>query len=351
MAQKTPVIISDNASSHIPLDGSNTLTVSSIPLSTDSGNLIEARDNGIYYGVTAPADLTYLYVDSVVGDDSNAGTRAAPLKTIARAVAMVPSYQSNTIRLKAGQRYAWPDFVVSGGATRIISLYDDPYVDGDMVQPLTPARPNYDWKTRKFVNRAILVPSFYYTTYNHAYVIRHAQVYGGGRLYIDGCIMETAASNEPGTGLEHESFTANWTRAWPYGMVRGSASGTVTFRGSVFDMRYRPCASQTADPCNETASWISLVFGNDTCPAVQFTNCSHMQLANGETNLGTALIWGTGVTMTFGVANNYDNWTAADAGYDRLDTNISSVPAGNLVIGVVRDANGVPRNVQANVVL
>lgn len=57
----------------------------SIKLSSDAGNLLQKRNNGLYYGIEAPPDTRNLYVSSSMGDDSNKGTRAEPLKTIREA--------------------------------------------------------------------------------------------------------------------------------------------------------------------------------------------------------------------------------------------------------------------------
>lgn len=66
----------------------------SVAVSPDNGNLIGLRNNGLYYGIEAPADTRSLHVHPN-GDDAAAGTRAAPLRTIGEAIR----------RNQAGQRY------------------------------------------------------------------------------------------------------------------------------------------------------------------------------------------------------------------------------------------------------
>ena len=51
-------------------------------VSPDAGNLIQCRPNGHYYGIEAPADTRNLYFDPATGNNSNAGTKASPLKTM-----------------------------------------------------------------------------------------------------------------------------------------------------------------------------------------------------------------------------------------------------------------------------
>lgn len=52
----------------------------SVLRSPDAGNLLEVRENGIYYGVVAQQENWY--VDSFSGNDDNKGTKDAPLKTL-----------------------------------------------------------------------------------------------------------------------------------------------------------------------------------------------------------------------------------------------------------------------------
>lgn len=52
----------------------------SVLRSPDVGNLLEVRENGIYYGVVAQQENWY--VDSFSGNDNNKGTKDAPLKTL-----------------------------------------------------------------------------------------------------------------------------------------------------------------------------------------------------------------------------------------------------------------------------
>lgn len=62
--------------------------LSHVKLSSDTGNLIEKRDNGLYYGITAPPNLQDIFVDAINGLDSNPGTRAQPMQTIQAALAL-----------------------------------------------------------------------------------------------------------------------------------------------------------------------------------------------------------------------------------------------------------------------
>jgi len=68
-------------------DNSNNKEGIGIRLSSDNGNLLQQRKNGLYYGIEAPPDTANLFVSSTMGDDSNTGTRNAPLKTLHEAIA------------------------------------------------------------------------------------------------------------------------------------------------------------------------------------------------------------------------------------------------------------------------
>lgn len=66
-------------------DNSNNKEGIGIRLSSDEGNLLQQRKNGLYYGIEAAPDTANLYVSSTMGDDGNTGTRTSPLRTIVEA--------------------------------------------------------------------------------------------------------------------------------------------------------------------------------------------------------------------------------------------------------------------------
>ena len=106
-----------------------------IKLSPGSGNLLQARDDGLYYGIEAPADISVLYVDSLLGDDNNNGTSTAtPFRTIDKALSLVTGIMVQTIRLKCGDDR--PAYVTRWGkriyqtGKLIINAYGDTYLDG-----------------------------------------------------------------------------------------------------------------------------------------------------------------------------------------------------------------------------
>ena len=82
-----------------------------VKLSNESGNLLQIKDDGLYYGNRPPANLSNLYVDYENGVDQHpdqvdgAGTRAKPLKTIAYAVSISKEHTDYTIWLRENQEH------------------------------------------------------------------------------------------------------------------------------------------------------------------------------------------------------------------------------------------------------
>lgn len=115
------------------------LTEGEVKLSKGVGNLLELREDGLYYGIQAPPNLSNIYVDAVGGLDTNAGTKEEPLKTLDKALSMIDSGQSNTIHLKVipeshigthsyfVSRNIWLD----NGVTRRITIYGHDLIDGE----------------------------------------------------------------------------------------------------------------------------------------------------------------------------------------------------------------------------
>lgn len=109
-------------------------------VSRGAGNLLELRDDGIYYGIQAPADKSNIYVDCVAGDDTTGnGTKASPYKTLNKAILESPQNQGNTIWLKVippaqanthHYEITVTSFAVTSGATRTITPYGHDLLDG-----------------------------------------------------------------------------------------------------------------------------------------------------------------------------------------------------------------------------
>lgn len=86
-------------------NGTNNNGGISVAVSEGEGNLLQERDDGLYYGITAPANLQVQYVDAIGGIDAEGrGSRDAPVKTLNYAVNRLPSGTlGNYIFLKENQ--------------------------------------------------------------------------------------------------------------------------------------------------------------------------------------------------------------------------------------------------------
>lgn len=80
-----------------------------VRISAEADNLLQQKDDGLYYGITPPANVAHLYVDALNGVDQDpnavegAGTRVKPLKTFAYACQLAMSGTHRRIYLMADQ--------------------------------------------------------------------------------------------------------------------------------------------------------------------------------------------------------------------------------------------------------
>ena len=147
------------------------MKIDQLKVSPDSGNLIEKRANGLYYGIQAPADLTNLYVDAVGGNDKNPGTKALPFKTLQKALDMSPTNLTNTIWLRCIPEEHREDIAYTvgkqytiDGCTRTIRIYDDPRVDGDIYQEIyNLSNRDYTRESDVLINRPAVRVKWYRT--------------------------------------------------------------------------------------------------------------------------------------------------------------------------------------------
>jgi hypothetical protein len=98
-----------------------------VRLSSGAGNLLEVRDDGLYYGQEAPADVSKLYVSSTLGNDANPGTREQPLKTLGEAMGRYKnSPVTYSLYLRAGETFNVDRGWSYNLATLVINPYDFP---------------------------------------------------------------------------------------------------------------------------------------------------------------------------------------------------------------------------------
>lgn len=132
MTTQNPIFFDSTANVHRPMDAGATIPVSATPISTQSGNNLQALSDGLYAGNRSGL---VLYVDSVNGNDANPGTKASPLKTLDHAMQFLTSLfpsgyyagRNCTVALHAGQNHVWSnDFYMVSGSDLKITFYADP---------------------------------------------------------------------------------------------------------------------------------------------------------------------------------------------------------------------------------
>lgn len=322
-----------------------------VKLSTDSGNLLSLRDNGLYYGTEATADITNLYVDPSTGSDSNPGTRALPLATLNRAIAMVGQAVSNTIWLRAGQVVILDrELYVSGGATRTIAVYGDPHSTGGALYPDYPSVnvPHYYPEIVAELARPTIKSWVVYNETTQKISIPSMRPMNGGQLVILGCHLDAKPVNDVDTG--HTSIPAGfskWARLTT-GMIYGNASGTTTLRGCTFSVPACPADYIPEGGSATSSPWWNIISTNAVgeVTAVQINRCFWNTGGNvGLMDMNAAssrLYVTTWPTNPAAVASQYPDLT---------ENMLARLIETSAVRGITRDADGKPRNITSNLVL
>ncbi|MFC0141572.1 phage tailspike protein [Erwinia mallotivora] len=160
-----------------------------VQLSAGAGNLLEIRDDGLYYATSATDDLLNLYVDTENGSDENTGTREKPLLTLNEALTRTPANKSNTIHLRAGQTFVLDVSTDITGCSRIITPYDDPYIDGDQVPDPTPETASYVGYATRDLARPTIKARLYFLSDVEYFTPYGIQISEGGTLTLQGLII------------------------------------------------------------------------------------------------------------------------------------------------------------------
>lgn len=329
-----------------------------VKLSTDSGNLLTLRDNGLYYGTTAAADVTNLYVDPVAGDDSNPGTRVLPLKTLQKALNKVREDQSNTIHLRAGQEFYFTSLSATGGANRTIQPYGDPYWDGDKYPSdyPSPEVPHFYPEILANLQRPTIRPWCNYSSASHVIYISSMSPINGGQVFIRGCHLDAKPINDVDTG--HASIPADYDNTWPRyntGMIYGNAAGVVMLRGCTFAVPVAPqnsydYAHKASNTPDNEVTWWTIIDSNaqGDVAAINLNHCNWPEGGNARL-MGMAAasgrLYNTGWPTNPAAINSR-------AGYEMIDSNLGTrLLETKAISGIVRDRDGKPRNILTNFVL
>lgn len=98
--------------------------------SAEQNNLLQYKTDGLFMALDPPPNVAIQYVSSSTGNDSNDGSRASPLKTLAKAIDRLPDTTTGTIYLLEGDTFpvrwasdpAWGSAIGSLGRLLISSL-------------------------------------------------------------------------------------------------------------------------------------------------------------------------------------------------------------------------------------
>lgn len=300
-------------------------------VASGSNNLVQARIDGLYVALAGP--VTEVYVSSTSGSDTNPGTRAAPFKTLFKAVFSFPDYTSGTIYLKEGETFEWrdpsqPTFGSNIGLFGIMtstsnrSLTIVPYgTQTDAYDAKTTNTNFYYWTLPDFPRPTI---QFGHWMWNGTPVTQGFAVGSvGQRVSFQG--MKFAFTSAAITAASNSSsgLRAGGGYYWPL------ESANASFFGCVLP-------APITDSSGNTNTWVTRVngfvlFWNSTIPAgtakwLNVGDPSRIQFSETGTMTDSA-----GVTYT-------------------AQSNTTTVNVGTRTDGVSKDSNGFPRNVQSNYV-
>lgn len=200
---------------------------SGLVVSPDAGNQIEKRKNGIYYGTVAPEEIRDLYVSSVSGNDSNPGTREAPLRTIQAAVDKLADTPARyTIWLHKSETFDWVykdlsyptiTFSVYGAeTTHPFSLPANAYYRGHLAQSFprptvkVQVKENQGYMMRHYLTAQSLIFLGIKFEINNAAINDNFSLSGHftefvntvtGKTEFEGCVINVTGAATYGTGV------------------------------------------------------------------------------------------------------------------------------------------------------
>ncbi|CAI1720827.1 Uncharacterised protein [Serratia quinivorans] len=266
------------------------------------------------------------------------GSQADPLRSIAEAARRVRPDQSNTLHLKAGQTFTLTENItVSSGAVRTLTVYDDPWIDGDKVPDKSPQYPNYmGWSVAQ-VNRPVIKPVVTYDEVGEFYSIFFFNAIGGGSVGCYAIAFDLKPDNDiDSTGRQ------SWLR-YNEAIFYGSSGGTAMFYGCTFTLPDIPAGAQ-----GTPSGWWKLSSTSSSGAVIntQFSSC-HWNEGGGEFLVQCG---GAGVSVYATTWPTDADNPIPSPGTKLVENILTRLPAGG-VSGIVRGASNMPRNVSANMVL
>ena len=302
--------------------------------STTSGNLLRYSENGLYVALQASASIAQQYVSASTGNDANDGSRASPLRTIAFAVSRVPANTRSTIYLYETDTFpvrTTTDPSTWGTAINYFGSVLNMTSSSILLTPYGPQTDNYNtlaagsigfagWQVAA-APRPILEFGHYMFNGRPVGCQISLGATSGLRSTIQGCDIRVTAEARAAVN----STNVTWTSQ---GGTQILNAVTATFEGCALPA---PIVAP-----NGSKTWIVSLYEN-----VSFWQCSipveasSWLICGGTANLN---ILDTGSTT-------YDkNGTSYPTIPNTVGTNIAT-----RIEGVVKDGNGVTRNIFSNI--
>ena len=296
-------------------------------VSTSQDNLLQVKNGGLYAALTAVT--TTFYVSSVSGNDSNPGTKAAPLKSLWKAIFSFPDYTSGTIYLKEGETFDWRDFTLPAFGSTVTqfgymvstgnrSLTIRPYGTQSDAYDAKSANTNfYWWALANFPRPTIRFGHF---LFNGTGVGQGIALGGSGGQRIEMYGMNFAFTDEAKAATVNTGYRCGGGYFWPL------ESGNTMFFGCTL-----PSPFVTGSGVDGSILRVSgtVVFW-DT-----------------KIDSGTSQWFRIGDPSRIQLSQTGAMTDSAGAQYTSQGNTIS-VNLASRTDGVLKDSNGVPRNVQAN---
>lgn len=302
--------------------------------STTSGNLLRYNVDGLYMALAAAANVAEQYVSSSTGSDSNDGTRGSPLKTIAFALSRLPANTTGTIYLYETDTF--PIRTLTDPATwgSTISYYGSVLTTNLSNVNFTPYGPQADVYSANATG-AILFAGWLTSAAPRPILEFGHYMYNGKPV---GCILVLGSSSGQSASIHgcEIRVTAAARAACNAANIAWTGVGNTQLLLSVASA-LRGCIlpSPVVVPSG-AKTWISGIYEK-----AEFWQCSlpvestPWLVCGGTSNLN---IYDSGATV-------YDK---NGTGYATL-TNTVATNIASRVEGVVKDTNGITRNLFSNV--
>lgn len=302
--------------------------------SVASGNLLRYNTNGLYFALAAAPNLTNQYVSSSTGNDNNDGTRASPLKTIARAMERLPNgttgniwlYETDTFPLRTSA-----DPTTWGATINYFGSWISSETRAIQFIPYGPQADYYDqigvgsvlfagWLLNEAPRPIIEIGHYIYN--GKPVGCGFAMGSNSGQaVYLHGCDIRVTAAARAACASTNTPWTAS--------------GNTSFFLGNT--ARFRGCKLPDPIVAGGVTTYLVSAYEN-----VEFWQCS--------LPAGSSTWLAVGGTSTINVEDSgptiYDGSGVGRPSHpNTVATNISSRTA-----GIVRDGKGIVRNVYSNVI-